>query len=54
MLSVKKKHFSKLLFKNNLIVMESIDGIAVIHEFIMYSVCICVENVEILKFIFIF
>lgn len=34
--------------------MESIDGIAVIHEFIMYSVCICVENVDILKFIFIF
>lgn len=54
MFFVKKKYFLKLFFKNNLIVMEFIDGIVVIYEFIMYFVCICVENVDILKFIFIF
>lgn len=52
--SVKKK--SKLLFLNKLIVMESIYGIdiriAIIHEFVMYSVCIFVVNVDIFLFYF--
>lgn len=41
-------------FLNKLIVMESIYGIdiriAIIHEFVMYSVCIFVENVDIFLF----
>lgn len=50
--SVKKNQ--SYFFLNKLIVMESIYGIdiriAIIHEFVMYSVCIFVENVDIFLF----
>lgn len=52
--SVKKNQ--SYFFLNKLIVMESIYGIdiriAIIHEFVMYSVCIFVENVDIFLFYF--